>query len=145
MELHTNYEWCRLRARRGFGPEIEGVAIVARTGFSPRYDLDRTTGIFSRPGFPLYGISWIGKIFVCSTAKGGMAAGWALPDLKLRGLTPAAILLDIANPVIVEGAIAANISIMDLFESNITDNVVTGDIVRISPEKRTVWIRRGRQ
>ena len=44
-------------------------------GFSARYDLDRIAGIFSRPAHKLAGQSYVGKILVLDTAKGGVAIG----------------------------------------------------------------------
>ena len=36
-------------ARAGMGRKVQGVALVAKDGFSARYDLDRINGVFSRP------------------------------------------------------------------------------------------------
>ena len=37
------------RARQAMGRTVRGPALVANDGFSARYDLDRITGVFSRP------------------------------------------------------------------------------------------------
>ena len=42
---------------RGWGPTVEGEALVMREGFSPRYDLDRWTGLISRIGHSAEGQS----------------------------------------------------------------------------------------
>jgi hypothetical protein len=39
-----------LRVQRAFGPAVEGEALVSEEGFSPRYDLDRWTGLITKPG-----------------------------------------------------------------------------------------------
>ena len=39
-----------LHVHRAWGPMIEAPALVMREGFSPRYDLDRLTGVISRIG-----------------------------------------------------------------------------------------------
>ena len=39
-----------LKVLRGYGEPVEGEALVMREGFSPRYDLDRLTGLISRIG-----------------------------------------------------------------------------------------------
>ena len=36
-------------ATAGMGETVRGVALVAKDGFSARYDLDRVKGVFSRP------------------------------------------------------------------------------------------------
>ena len=44
-----------IRVARAFGPVVEGEAVVSTEGFSPRYDLDRWTGLISKPGHKLEG------------------------------------------------------------------------------------------
>ena len=43
------------RARQAMGRIVRGPALVAHDGFSARYDLDRISGIFSRPTHKLAG------------------------------------------------------------------------------------------
>ncbi|MCA3150948.1 MAG: hypothetical protein ING77_07200, partial [Rhodocyclaceae bacterium] len=38
---------------RAAGPVVEGEAVISTEGFSPRYDLDRWTGVISKPGHKL--------------------------------------------------------------------------------------------
>jgi len=59
------------RARHAMGRTVRGPTLVAKDGFSARYDLDRINGIFSRPSHKLAGQSYVGKILVLDTAKGG--------------------------------------------------------------------------
>ncbi len=89
----------------GVGAPIEGEALVSAQGFNARYDLDRARGILSRPAHDLYGRSCAGKILVFAAAKGGIAASWALYDLKARGYAPAALVFRETNPVMVQGAV----------------------------------------
>ena len=44
-----------LTARHAMGDTVVGEALVAKDGFSARYDLDRIAGIFSRPAHKLAG------------------------------------------------------------------------------------------
>ena len=90
-----------LRVARAFGPIVEGEAVVSEEGFSPRYDLDRWSGIITKPGHKLEGTSIKDKICFFPTAKGGIAAGWAFNDIKGKGLAPKAFIFGIANPVMV--------------------------------------------
>ena len=81
------------KARHAMGPTVRGIALVASDGFSARYDLDRIKGIFSRPSHKLAGQSYVGKILVLDTAKGGVATAWMLHDMKARGIVPLALVL----------------------------------------------------
>jgi len=51
-----------IRLERAFGPVVEGEALVSEEGFSPRYDLDRWTGLITKPGHKLEGHSIKDKI-----------------------------------------------------------------------------------
>ena len=60
------------RCEAGIGQRVRGVALCANDNFSARYDLDRIRGIFSRPTHKLYGESYVEKVLVLNTAKGGL-------------------------------------------------------------------------
>ena len=83
-----------LVCHRGIGPTVTGTALVAADNFSARYDLDRARGVFSRPQHQLWGQSYVGRILVLVTAKGGVASAWMLRDMVSRGLAPAALVFD---------------------------------------------------
>src|SRR5215813_12337902 len=76
-------------ARHAMGRIVRGTALVAKDGFSARYDLDRIAGVFSRPEHKLFGRSYLGRILVLDTAKGGVATAWMLHEMAARGIAPA--------------------------------------------------------
>lgn len=117
----------------GFGPSVEGEAIVSRQGFNARYDLDRDQGVFSRPGHDHFGLSPAGKIYIFTTPKGGIATSWALLDLQQRGLAPLALVCQRANPVVIQGAVLAGMALLDRFDQDPVQFVRTGDRVRLTP------------
>src|SRR5262249_36033421 len=92
------------RARHGMGRQGRGVALVAKDGFSARYDLDRIGGVFSRPSHKLAGQSYVGKILILETAKGGVASAWMLHEMASRGVIPLALVFNSVNPILVQGA-----------------------------------------
>ena len=125
----------------GVGPKVTGIALVANDNFSARYDLDRINGIFSRPQHKLAGQSYIDKILVLNTAKGGVASAWMLHEMATRGVVPKAILFNQANTILVQGAALANIAMCDRFEDgDITQLVKTGQQLEINPEAGIVHI-----
>lgn len=123
---------------RAFGPAVEGVAVVSTEGFSPRYDLDRWTGEISRPGHAIEGENITDKILFFPTAKGGIAAGWAFYDLKTKGIAPKALVFGVTNPVMVQGAVFAGITITEGWSRNALEVVRTGDRVRIDPQSKRI-------
>jgi predicted aconitase with swiveling domain len=123
----------RFKGHTGVGPETSGVALVARDNFSARYDLDRLQGTFSRPNHVLYGQSYVGMVLILHTAKGGVATSWMLREMKSRGMAPAALLLNISNPIMAQGAAFAELAFMDRFDVDITEVIKSGDQVTVKP------------
>lgn len=131
-----------IRVERAFGPVVEGEAVVSAEGFSPRYDLDRWTGLISKPGHELEGTSIKDKILFFPTAKGGIAAGWAFYDIKHKGIAPKAFVFGVTNPVMVQGAVFANIAITEGWSQPPGELIRTGDWVRIDPARRVIELLR---
>ena len=129
-----------IRVERAAGPVVEGEAVVSPEGFSPRYDLDRWTGLISKPGHKLEGTSLKDKICFFPTAKGGIAAGWAFYDIKHKGIAPKAFVFGVTNPVMVQGAVFAGIPITAGWNPHPRGLVKTGDRVRVDPARRLIEI-----
>tara|TARA_R110000787_G_scaffold63679_8_gene143765 strand:- start:94930 stop:95337 length:408 start_codon:yes stop_codon:yes gene_type:complete len=122
----------------GIGDEVTGEALVASDNFSARYDLDRIKGIFSRPQHKLYGQSYDGKILILNAAKGGVASAWMLQEMVSRGVTPKALILNFANPIMAQGAAFANLAMIDRFDIDITKAIPMGAQVTVVPAKGEV-------
>ena len=130
-----------LRCHRGLGPAVTGTALVAEDNFSARYDLDRLKGIFSRPAHKLHGQSYVDRILVLRTAKGGVASAWMLREMAARGMAPKAIVFDRTNTILAQGAAFAELAMVDRFEAGDPTTLIrTGDEVRIEPDKGLVTI-----
>ena len=123
----------RIKGHVGVGPKASGIALVARDNFSARYDLDRLQGVFSRPSHALHGQSYVNTVLVLHTAKGGVATSWMLREMKSRGMSPVALLLNIGNPIMAQGAAFAELAFMDRFEVDITEAIRSGDHVTVDP------------
>lgn len=133
-----------IRVKRAFGKAVEGEALVSDEGFSPRYDLDRWTGQISRPGHALEGHNLRDKILITPSAKGGIAAGWAFYDIKHKGIAPKAFVFGVTNPVMVQGAVFAGITITEGWSRRPHDIIKTGDVVRVDPERKTIELVKSR-
>jgi predicted aconitase with swiveling domain len=136
-------ETLELKCHVGVGTEVSGEALVTNDNFSARYDLDRIAGIFSRPQHKLAGQSYVDKIMVFNTAKGGVASAWMLHEMKSRGMAPKAILFNSVNPILAQGAALADMAMCDRFEGgDVTQLIKTGDQVSVNPQSGLVTIRR---
>ena len=132
-----------LRCHKGIGPKVQGEALVADDNFSARYDLDRIKGVFSRPQHKLVGQSYVDKILVLNTAKGGVASAWMLHEMTSRGLAPKAILFNSANTILAQGAALADMAMCDRFaDGDVTQLIRTGDELIVDPPAGLVTITR---
>ena len=120
----------RIDVQRAFGPVVEGEAVVSSEGFSPRYDLDRWSGVITKPGHKLEGTSIRDKICFFPTAKGGIAAGWAFFDLKHKGIAPKT------------SAVFANLTITEGWSPHPAQVIRTGDWVRVDPPRKVIELLR---
>ncbi len=134
----------KIAVQRAFGEAVEGEAVVSEEGFSPRYDLDRWSGIVTKPGHQLEGMSLKDKICFFPTAKGGIAAGWAFFDIKWKKIAPKAFIFGVTNPVMVQGAVFAGITITEGWDPHPREIVATGDWVRVDPTGRWIELLRSR-
>jgi predicted aconitase with swiveling domain len=130
-----------LKCHKGLGPAVTGTALVASDNFSARYDLDRTKGTFSRPAHKLYGQSYLDKILVLQTAKGGVASAWMLHEMAARGMAPKAIIFGRTNTILAQGAAFADLAMVDRFEAGDPTTLIrNGDELLVEPSKGQVTI-----
>ena len=122
------------------GRTVRGQALVAHDGFSARYDLDRLAGIFSRPAHKLAGQSYVGKILVLDTAKGGVATAWMLHEMQSRGIVPAALVFNSVNPILAQGAALGDVPMLAGFDEDITAAIPNGAQVEVNPQANSISI-----
>ena len=127
-------------ARHAMGRSVQGIAMVASDGFSARYDLDRIAGVFSRPAHKLVGRSYVGRVLVLDTAKGGVASAWMLHEMQSRGVIPAAIVFNTVNPILAQGAALGNVPMLAGFDCDITSMIADGAKVEVDPANKTIRI-----
>jgi predicted aconitase with swiveling domain len=122
------------------GRSVSGTALVAHDGFSARYDLDRIAGIFSRPGHKLAGQSYVGRILVLDTAKGGVASAWMLHEMQSRGMAPLAFVFNSVNPILVQGAALGDLPMLAGFDEDITAIIPNGAELEVDPKLGVVTL-----
>jgi predicted aconitase with swiveling domain len=129
-----------INVKRAWGQALSGRALVMREGFSPRYDLDRWTGIISRIGHSAEGESIRDRVLIIPTTKGGVAGGWAFLDLMNKGIAPKALVFGKLNPVMVQGAVLARVPVMEGWDQDILELVRSGDSVHLDPANKSITV-----
>ena len=128
-------------AAAGMGATVRAAALVAKDGFSARYDLDRVRGVFSRADHKLAGESYVGRVLVLDAAKGGVASAWMLHEMTTRGVIPAALVLNAVNPIMVQGAALAGFTMLSGFDLDITQAIANGTMVEVDPTALRPFIK----
>lgn len=126
--------------RQTAGPAVETRLLVDPVTFSPRYDLDRVRGMFSRAGHPLQGEALAGRALASPGVQGGVAGGWAFLAMAGTGVGPAALVFGDVNPVMVQGAVTAGIAIVGGIDPAFFTEARTDDLVRVDPAAGTVQL-----
>ena len=129
-----------IRGHKGIGRPVRGIALVAADNFSARYDLDRERGVFSRPAHKLAGKSYVGKILVLDTAKGGVASAWMLHEMAARGMVPLALVFNSVNPILAQGAAFGGVTMLAGFDGDITAQVPHGALVEIDVSSKRLTV-----
>ncbi|ABM60655.1 aconitase X swivel domain-containing protein [Verminephrobacter eiseniae] len=127
-------------ARHAMGEKVSGTALVANDGFSARYDLNRWTGLFSRPAHKLVGLSYVDRILILDTAKGGVASAWMLHEMKSRHMAPKAIVFNTVNTILAQGAALGGIALLAGFDVDVTAAIAHGSIVEVDPGARMLRV-----
>lgn len=127
-------------ARHAMGRRIIGQALVAHDGFSARYDLNRLRGVFSRPQHKLAGQSYVEKILVLDTAKGGVATAWMLHEMQSRNMAPLAIVFNTVNTILAQGAALGDVTMLAGFDTDVTAQIPHGAMVEIDPDAKTIRV-----
>ena len=127
-------------ARHAMGTKVRGEALVAKDGFSARYDLNRIAGVFSRPAHKLAGQSYVGRVLVLDTTKGGVASAWMLYEMRSRGKVPLALVFNSVNPILAQGAALGDIAMLAGFDEDVTAVVPHGADVEVDPVAKTLRV-----
>jgi uncharacterized protein len=129
--------------RQASGPAVRARLLLDPVTFSPRYDLDRVRGTFSRTGHPLFGAPLAGRVLASPGVQGGVAGGWAFLAMAGAGVGPAALVFGDVNPVMVQGAVTAGIPIVAGVDPAFFAEVGTNAVVRVDPAARAVQVLGG--
>ncbi len=127
-------------ARHAMGRTVRGIALVANDGFSARYDLDRVASMFSRPAHKLAGRSYIDRILVLDTAKGGVASAWMLHEIEIARVEPARIRVQLGQSDPRTGRRLRDLPMLAGFDVDITGAIADGCQLEIDPATRTLHV-----
>jgi uncharacterized protein len=120
------------------GPAVQARLLSDPVAFSPRYDLDRNHGRFSRAGHPLRGEPLAGRVLAAPGVQGGVAGGWSFLAMAGSGVGPVGLIFKDVNPVMVQGAVTAGIPVVAGVAEAFFTEAKTNDLVLIDPDAKVV-------
>ena len=115
----------------------KGLALVAQKPISFLGDVDPNSGLIIERDHDLKGECVKGRILCFPSGHGSTVGSYVLYSLAKKGLGPKAIVNQTADPVVVVGAIIAEIPMIDQIG---TGQIETGDDVEVDGERGTVKI-----
>jgi hypothetical protein len=80
-------------------------------------------------------------VLILDRAKGGVATAWMLHEMAIRGVVPAALVLNTVNPIMVQGVALAEMTMMSGFGLDITQAVPDGALVEVDAEAAAPVLR----
>ncbi|MEM1515305.1 MAG: DUF126 domain-containing protein [Candidatus Bathyarchaeia archaeon] len=128
-----------LRGRPIVPGRARGYALVSSKPLSFLGGVDPKTGVIIERGHDLYGIEIKDKILCLPQSCGSTVGSYVLYAMAKNGVAPKAIVISSSDPVVVVGAVIANIPMVE--NINIY-KIKTGDIVEVDGESGLVKVYR---
>lgn len=128
-----------LRGRPIVPGKARGLALVSSKPLSFLGDVDPKTGVIIEKDHDLHGLGIKDKVLCFPHGRGSTVGSYVLYAIAKNGVAPKAIINSIADPVVVVGAVIANIPMVDGI--NISE-IKSGDIVEVDGEKGLVKVYR---
>jgi predicted aconitase with swiveling domain len=136
-----------LKGHKGIGGVAEGEALVCQEPINLMADTGNVwqnmgdVTFTNKVGTPsVYGQSFVGKVLVFPTGKGGIFSTNIMMDAATVGSVPKAIINVRTHPVWAAMAITLNIPLVDRLNKNPCDVIETGDWVKVDPQKGIVEV-----
>jgi len=128
-----------LKGRSIVSGHAEGLALVSLKPISFLGGVDPNSGIVIEKNHDLQGKNIAEKILCFPNSHGSTVGSYVLYSLAKKGIGPKAIINQSADPVIVVGAIIADIPMIDQVDIK---QIETGDEVEVDGEKGIVKVRK---
>ncbi len=126
-----------LRGRSIVSGHCKGTALVSEKPLSFLGGVDYNTGVIIEKNHDLKGESLRNKILCFPSGHGSTVGSYVLYSLVKKSIGPKAIVNQVADTVVVVGAIIAEIPMVDQIDIK---QIRTGDIVEVNGDKGTVRI-----
>lgn len=119
----------------------QGIAVVSKKPISFLGGVDPDSGVITEKDHDLKGCCITGKVFCFPHGHGSTVGSYVLYSLAKKNVGPKAIVNVAADPVVVVGAVIADIPMVDQVDIG---QIMTGDLVEVDGGKGIVnVVKRG--
>jgi len=126
-----------LKGRSIVPGHCKGPALVSAKPLSFLGGVDYNTGVVIEKNHDLKGESIKGRVLCFPSGHGSTVGSYVLYSLAKKGLGPKAIVNQVADTVVVVGAIIAEIPMVDRIDIK---QIRTGDVVEVDGDRGTVRV-----
>jgi predicted aconitase with swiveling domain len=109
---------------------VRGMARTCRDAVSVAR-IDPETGVLHEPGHALDGCCLAGGILVFPVGKGSSGGSYILMNLAAKKIGPVAIVMDVADAVVIAGAVLAGIPLVTGVGAEALARIHDGDRLRV--------------
>ena len=129
-----------LHGRTVYAGKASGEALVSKDGIGTFGSLDERTGIVTERNHAIYGKCIKGTILVFPYGKGSSAWGKAFHNLRTKGCTPKAMLINTIDSKTALGAVTSRVPVVTGFDRDPLEVIETGDLVEVDADNGIVTI-----
>lgn len=112
-----------------------GPALISEKPISFLGGIDPKTGEIVERNHPLYGKSVKDRVLIFPRGKGSTVGSYILYGLSVNGVSPAAVIVLEAEPIILAGCAIARIPLIDKPQPNPIGIIKNGDLIYVNGEK----------
>lgn len=129
----------RFKGRGLVDGEGLGPALISEKPISFLGGIDPKTGKIVERDHPLYGESVKDRVLIFPRGKGSTVGSYILYSLYVNDVSPAAVIVLEAEPIILAGCAIARIPLMDKPQPNPIGNVRNGDFIYVNGKSGEAW------
>jgi hypothetical protein len=129
-----------IHGRKVFAGKASGLALVSRDGIGTFGSLDESTGTVTERNHAIYGQCIKDTILVFPYGKGSSAWGKAFHNLRTKGCTPKAMLINQIDSKTALGACTSRVPTMTDFDTDPLSVIETGDTVEVDADAGLVTV-----
>ena len=127
----------QIKCHRVASGRASGPALVTGQAISFLGNVNPETGVVVDPAHELFGECIAGKVLIFPGGKGSTVGSYVIYQLKKRGLSPAAMINLLSEPIVAVGAVISGIPLVDRVGEEVL-RIKSGTMVEVDADRELV-------